>query len=98
MSKLYKVDSGESCLVCGDELVIHTTVKQDSKPGEYAWMAADGDKVTCVSCGFLAYVSADSESADIAWDETTPHNVKVAEEYERKIGARKAGSTKTEGK
>jgi ssDNA-binding Zn-finger/Zn-ribbon topoisomerase 1 len=83
-NRVYKVDSGESCIVCGDELVIHTHVKQEGRPGDYAWIAADGDDVKCPDCGFLAYVGADSESADIYWDETTPHNRKCSEDYAKR--------------
>ncbi len=78
-----KIVTDESCLICGDDLVIETDVKQDTMDHE-AWKAVDGDPANCSECGFQAYVSADDQIAYIAWDETSEHNVKCAEEYEKR--------------
>jgi hypothetical protein len=98
MSK-YQADSGESCPVCGDGLVIHTDAPQDTcsciEEAGYdecqsddcqlkSWWAFDGDEVICPDCGFKGWVSADAEDAHIAWEDDDEHNVKCYEEYEKR--------------
>lgn len=87
---------GESCHVCGSELYLVTEAEQPdpmvetTKSGTtYSFFALDGDRAYCKECGFEAYASVDSESADIMWDEMSPHNVKCAEDYEKKQEAEK---------
>lgn len=69
----------ESCPVCGDNPTLYTDVAQ----AQGGIMAVDGDKIECLECGFVGYVSMDEEGWSFAYDETSPHNLAVADKWER---------------
>lgn len=76
------VPTDESCHVCGNELEIHTEASQEGVSD--GWLAFDGDKAECPECGFQGWVCADEDGAYINWDETSEHNLKCADIYEKK--------------
>lgn len=82
-TKLQAVDPSQDCLVCGARMVVYTEAEQQAPPGE-GWSAYDGDTAKCPECGFRGWVSVADEEAWINWDETSPHNLRVAKRWERK--------------
>lgn len=86
MKAMQKLVIPESCLVCGDEMTLYTTADQSECQAHESFRAYDGDKIECESCGFRGWMSCDDQIAEANWDETDAHNVKVAEEYEKKRG------------
>jgi hypothetical protein len=82
---MIKVEIPDQCFNCGGDQVLHTEVNQEGRKAHESYRASDGDKVECLECGFLSQISCDDQIAEVTWDETSPHNLKVAQEYERKL-------------
>lgn len=65
MPEKNKVDCGEGCFVCGDDMILYTEVEQpkDAAPG--TWLAMDGDDVKCPKCGIqIPTVNIDDQTKD----------------------------------
>jgi DNA-directed RNA polymerase subunit RPC12/RpoP len=83
MAKKIAVPSCVDCLICGSEMLIYTSVSQSEKLEHESYRACDGDRVECPECHFRGWVSVDDQIAEVNWDETSKHNKRVAERYER---------------
>ena len=67
---------GFKCLICREEMILHTDAPQEGRRKYYAY---GGEKVICPNCGATAQAEMDTGGAYIDFDETTNHNVKCAE-------------------
>jgi hypothetical protein len=68
-----RTPSGHDCFVCGSEMDLIS----DSTTGAY-----DGDEAVCEECGARGWLSADSKSQFVNYDEADEWNVRCAELYE----------------
>ena len=84
MGTMKRVEIPDQCFNCGGDQILHTEARQDERKAHESYRAFDGDKVECFECGFLSQIACDDEIAEVTWDETSPHNLKAAEEYERR--------------
>lgn len=83
MSNTKEIQTHDDCPVCGDAVYVVTAMPQDEMP-DSPWCAYEQDPVLCKGCGAKGQIIIDGEEAHVSIDEETPHNLKCAEEYERR--------------
>ena len=85
MAEMKRVETSESCPICGNTFVVYTTMDQLGNYDQgWEWSAHDGDKAECLECGALGGVSVSDAHAWVDMDEDAPHNVKCYERHEAK--------------
>jgi len=78
----------ESCLICGDEFTLYTKADQSECEGQgWAYCATEDDTVQCSSCGAIGSITIDDETASVNYDEESEHNIRCAEEYEKRTAS-----------
>ena len=84
MTEEQKIPSGEDCLICGSELIIHTTADQrEAEKAETTWWAWDGDKAVCPDCGGIGNVEVEGDCyGSLSFDEESDHNTACWKKYE----------------